>query len=33
MALLGDIHYEVRAIRKLLEDEDGEEEEAPEDHP
>jgi len=32
MALLGDIHYEVRKIRILLEDEDGEEEEAPEDH-
>jgi hypothetical protein len=32
MALLGDIHYEVREIRRLLEDEDGEEEEAPEDH-
>lgn len=32
MALLGDIHYEVREIRRLLEDENGEEEEAPEDH-
>ena len=32
MALLGDIHYEVRKIRILLEDENGEEEEAPENH-
>jgi hypothetical protein len=31
MALLGDIHYEVSKIRRLLEVEDGEEEEAPED--
>jgi hypothetical protein len=30
MRLLGDIHYEVREIRRLLEDGDGEEE-APED--
>jgi hypothetical protein len=30
MMLLGDIHTEVRKIRKLL-DENGEEEEAPED--
>jgi hypothetical protein len=26
MGLLGDIHYELTKIRKLLEDEDGEEE-------
>jgi len=31
MGLLGDIQVDVRAIRDLLEDEDGEEEEAPED--
>lgn len=31
MMLLGDIQVDVRAIRTLLEDEDGEEEEAPED--
>jgi hypothetical protein len=31
MGLLGDIQVDVRAIRHLLEDEDGEEEEAPED--
>ena len=30
MGLLADIHDEVRQIRKLLEDEDGEEEEVPE---
>ena len=30
MGLLGDIHSEVRKIRGLLEDDDGEEEEAPE---
>jgi hypothetical protein len=33
MRLLGDIYYEVRTIRRLLEDDDGEEEEASEDHP
>ena len=32
MMLLGDIHDELRKIRRLLEDDDGEEEEAPEDH-
>ena len=32
MGLLGDIQAEVRKIRKLLEDEDGEEEETPEDN-
>ena len=32
MAPLGDIHDEVRKIRILLEDEDGQEEEAPGDH-
>jgi hypothetical protein len=31
MKLLGDIQNDVRAIRVLLEEEDGEEEEAPED--
>jgi hypothetical protein len=33
MAMLGDIRQDVHEIRRLLEDgEDGEEEEAPEDH-
>jgi hypothetical protein len=32
MALLGDIQVDVHAIRELLEDDDGEEEEAAEDH-
>lgn len=31
MRLLGDIQVDVSRIRRLLEDEDGEEEEAPED--
>jgi hypothetical protein len=31
MALLGDIQSDVRRIRRILEDEDGEEEEASED--
>ena len=31
MSLLGDIQNDVRRIRNLLEDDDGEEEEAPED--
>jgi hypothetical protein len=31
MGLLGDIQADVRVIRKMLEDDDGEEEEAPED--
>jgi hypothetical protein len=31
MSLLGDIQHDVRRIRELLEEEDGEEEEAPED--
>lgn len=31
MGLLGDIQADVNAIRKFLEDDDGEEEEAPED--
>jgi hypothetical protein len=33
MAMLGDLRHDVRGIRRLLEDEDGEEEEEPEDHP
>ena len=32
MRMLGDIRADVERIRRLLEDEDGEEEEAPEDH-
>lgn len=31
MGLLGDIQHDVARIRRLLEDEDGQEEEAPED--
>ena len=31
MRLLGDIHHDVARIRRLLEEDDGEEEEAPED--
>jgi hypothetical protein len=30
MALLGDLHRDVERIRQILEDDDGEEEEAPE---
>jgi hypothetical protein len=32
MSILGDIREDVNAIRELLEDDDGEEEETPEDH-
>lgn len=31
MSLLGDIHYEVRQIRRLLEEDDGEEEASEDD--
>ena len=33
MALLGDIRGDVHAIRRILEEDDGEEEENPEAHP